>query len=171
MSEIGFGEPISFVAYPTSENMCQFRNVLIPTDFGRAAWNAVKFAINMCGEDQAMITLLHVYPSNSKFDSKSKRFKDEEQEEMNRIKREMKSFCEGLIKGKGLNIDSVILKGWVNEEILEFVKNHNFDLVIMGVNSNGFDNRPGSNIFKMIERVNAPLMIIPNSQAKVAVDA
>lgn len=151
--------------------MCQFRNLLIPTDFGPAAWNAVKFAINMCGDDQAMITLLHVYPSNAKFDSKTKNFRDDEQAEMNRIKKKMKLFSEELIKGVGLNIDSVILKGWVVEEILEFIKKNNFDLVIMGVNSNGFDNRPGSHISKMIEQASTPLMVIPNTRTKVAIDA
>ena len=52
--------------------------------------------------------------------------------------------------------------GWVDIEILDYINKNNFDLVIMGVNSNGLDNRPGSHISKIIEKANAPVLVIPN---------
>ncbi|XOV95385.1 MAG: universal stress protein [Bacteroidota bacterium] len=151
--------------------MYLFDKVLVPTDFGPAAWNAIKIAIDICRDGSSSITLLHIFPSSARFDKKTRRVKIEDNQEMERIKQKMKALCDELTKGKNLIIDSVILKGWVEEEILDFIKKNKFDLVVMGVNSNGLDNRPGSHITKMIERTSTPLMIIPNTLVKEAVNS
>lgn len=151
--------------------MYRFENLLVPTDFSPAAWNAIKIAIDISCDRSSTITLLHIYPSSARFDRKSKWIREEDSQEMGRIKQKMKSLCDELTKGKNLKIDSVILKGWVEEEIIDFIKNNEFDLVVMGVNSNGLDNRPGSHITKMIERTSTPLMIIPNTPVKEVVNS
>tara|TARA_B100000609_G_C17123304_1_gene386184 strand:- start:49 stop:504 length:456 start_codon:yes stop_codon:yes gene_type:complete len=142
--------------------MCPFKNVLIPTDFGPAAWNAVQFASEMCENHPTRITLLHIYPSRSKFDFRRKNISKEDQASIKSIDKEMKSLCAELKSERNLNLDSVIMGGWVDIEILDYINKNNFDLVIMGVNSNGLDNRPGSHISKIIEKANAPVLVIPN---------
>lgn len=123
----------------------------------------------MCGDKKASITLLHVYPASAKFDKRTKSLNSELDADLKRLEQRMTTFSEGLSKGKDLEIDSVILSGWVDEEILSFIHKNKFDLVIMGVNSNGLDNRPGSHITQMIEQTSTPLMVIPNTQGKTAI--
>ncbi len=146
--------------------MHHFKNLLVPTDFGPAAWNALNIAIEMCCEEESTITLLHIYPSSAKFGKKSRKSGQSDSDEMDRIRQRMISFCGELTNEKNLKIESVILRGWVEEEIIDFMKRNTFDLIVMGVNSNGLNNRPGSNITKMIENTGIPLMVIPNSHVK-----
>jgi len=150
--------------------MIQFKKILIPTDFSPAAWNAINMAINISCGKTASITLLHVYPANAKFDTRTKNHDSELNEDLKRLKQRMTTFSDELSKGKDLEIDSVILTGWVDEEILSFIQKNEFDLVIMGVNSNGLDNRPGSHITQMIEQTSTPLMVIPNNDIKSTVN-
>ncbi len=149
--------------------MFQIKRILIPTDFSPAAWNAMNMAISMCHKKSGSITLLHVFPAGAKFDKHIKNLNEELDADMDLTKQRMVSFSRELSRSKKLVIDSVILKGWVDEEILFFVQNNDFDLVIMGVNGNGMDNRPGSHITKMIEQTSTPLMVVPNNQTKSAV--
>jgi len=149
--------------------MIQFKRILIPTDFSPAAWNAINMAIDISCGKTASITLLHVYPASAKFDTRTKYLNSELNADLERLKKRMTTFSDELSKGKDLEIDSVILNGWVDEEILEYVQKNDFDLVIMGVNSNGLDNRPGSHITQMIEKTSTPLMVIPNNQTKTAI--
>ncbi|MEQ8337560.1 MAG: universal stress protein [Cyclobacteriaceae bacterium] len=148
--------------------MVQFKRILIPTDFSPAAWNAINMAIDMCCGEKASITLLHVYPSSAKFDNRTKSLDSELNSDLKGLEQRMTTFSRELSKGKDLEIDSVILSGWVDEEILSFIQKNDFDLVIMGINSNGLDNRPGSHITQMIEKTSTPLMVIPNNQTKTA---
>ncbi len=149
--------------------MIQFKRILIPTDFSPAAWNAINMAISICHDRDGSITLLHIYAANAKFDTQAKYSNEGLKTDMDRIKQRMVSFSKELSKSKKLEIDSVILKGWVDEEILFFIQNNDYDLVIMGVNGNGMDNRPGSHITKMIEQTSTPLMVIPNNQERPAI--
>lgn len=122
----------------------------------------------MCRDKKASITLLHVYPASAKFDTRTKYLNDDRNADLDRLKQRMTTFSDELSRGKDLEIDSVILSGWVDEEILSFIQKNEFDLVIMGVNSNGLDNRPGSHITQMIEKTSTPLMVIPNDHSKTA---
>ena len=75
----------------------------------------------------------------------------------------MQKMSDEISQEKGLEISSVVLSGKVESQLLTFVGEHQFDLVIMGVNSNGEDDNPGSHTLKIIEQSSTPLLIVPNS--------
>lgn len=149
--------------------MNNFRNLLVPTDFGPAAWNALNIAIEMCSDKKSKVTLLHIYPSSAKFSSRSNNNNHNDSPEMDRIRNKMMSISTELVNGRDIQIESVILRGWVEKEIIDFLEENSFDLIVMGVNSNGLNNRPGSHITKMIETTGTPLMVIPNTPVKEVV--
>lgn len=59
-------------------------------------------------------------------------------------------------------IRNVVLSGNVEETMMQFIKEHSFDLVIVGINSNGHDNEIGSHTVRVIRESGVPVMIVPN---------
>ncbi|MCP4457371.1 MAG: universal stress protein [Cytophagales bacterium] len=138
-----------------------FQTILIPTDFTPAAWKAMYVGVALGESHKSHLTLLHVYPNSDKF-SKEKLTKDIS-DELKKIKDNMEKMSKEIAQEKGLKISSVVLSGNVEEQLISFVKEHPTDLVIMGVNSNGDDNNPGSHTVEIIQQSSAPLLIVPNS--------
>ena len=64
------------------------------------------------------------------------------------------------------NVEHIVQPGNVENELLRFVRENDFDLVILGVNGNGQDNKPGKHAITMIEKGNAPMLVVPNSLVK-----
>lgn len=150
--------------------MHSFQNILIPTDFSQAAWNAVQMGLALADKKQSKLILLHVFPSAAKFGADKKTSREDEQL-LKSLQKQMDEFCLSLQKNSTVTIIPVILEGKVEKEILGYVEHNEFDVVILGVNSNGSDNLPGSHISQIIEHANAPVMVIPNhilSQEKIS---
>lgn len=59
-------------------------------------------------------------------------------------------------------IKNVVLSGNVEETMMQFIKDHKFDLVIVGINSNGHNNDIGSHTVRVIKESGVPVMIVPN---------
>lgn len=146
--------------------MYSFEKILIPTDFSPAAWNAVQLGLGLVESRSSQLTLLHVFPSSAKFDRRKAHLNDDDLKIIHSIKEQMDGFCLELGKNNRTKINAVILGGGVENEILKFVDKNRFDLIIMGVNSNGLDNQPGSHISNIIQKANAPVLVIPNKLVK-----
>lgn len=142
--------------------MQTFRNILIPTDFSHAAWNAVQLGLELADPDTTVITLLHVFPSGARFNRKKKQHDIEELDDFKGIKQQMDDLCADFSKDRKVTLQPVILVGSVEEEICEYIEDNDFDLVIMGVNSNGQDNEPGSHTSVIIARCCVPVLVVPN---------
>ncbi len=142
--------------------MQAFKNILIPTDFSQAAWNAVQLGSNLAKAGYSMITLLHVFPSSAKFDSRRGELDIQDLNAIDDIKLQMDSFCKDLHGQYQVNYHSVILGGAVHEEICQHIQENDFDLVIMGVNSNGVNNQPGSHTSEIIANCHSPVLVVPN---------
>jgi len=138
-----------------------FQTILIPSDFTPAAWKAMNVGIELGESHTSHLTLLHIYPITAKF-SKQKLAR-EITDEVDRIKSKMEKMSDEISNERGLKISTIVLSGNVEDQLLTFVKEHQFDLVIMGVNSNGENDTPGSHTLKIIEESSAPLLIVPNS--------
>lgn len=142
--------------------MQAFKNILIPTDFSSAAWNAVQLGANLAKSGYTEITLLHVFPSSARFDSRKGELDIQDLNAIDDIKLQMDVFCVDLHSQYKVVFHPVILGGAVQEEICQYIKENDFDLVIIGVNSNGVDNKPGSHTSEIIENSHTPVMVAPN---------
>lgn len=145
--------------------MQTFKNILIPTDFSHAAWNAVQLGLRLAVTDFAVITLLHVFPSTARFNSRKEQcLAQEELADFRVIKEQMDALCADFTKESQIQLQSVLLGGSVEEEIREYIRENDFDLVIMGVNSNGEDNEPGSHTSTIISNCEVPVLVVPNQK-------
>lgn len=136
-------------------------SILIPTDFSPASWKATQFGIELCrANDHAKISFLHVYPVSSKY------LKDDgkhvTQEKMQLMQNRMKQLSSELIEKAEELIDNVVLPGNVDEVMKEFIRENEFDLVIVGINSNGQNNDIGSHTVRIIKESEVPVLIVPN---------
>ncbi|WP_258099911.1 universal stress protein [Marinoscillum pacificum] len=143
--------------------MQAFKNILIPSDFSSAAWNAVHLGSSMAKEGFTEITLLHVFPSSAKFDSRKGELDLSDLDAIDEIKLQMDAFCMDLHSQYKVTYHPVILGGAVHEEICQHIRENDYDLVIIGVNSNGVDNRPGSHTSEIIANCHTPVLIAPNN--------
>lgn len=132
-----------------------FHQILIPTDFSLAAWHAVQLGLRLIAPENSRLTLLHVFPSGP-----SERSGDLEL--MEGLRKQMDDLCQTLERSQKKKIQPVILGGEVEGEVLKFIQANAFELIILGVNSNGVDNEPGSHISGIIAKANAPVMVMPN---------
>lgn len=151
--------------------MHSFTNILIPTDFSQAAWNAVQLGLSMVGSESSKITLLHVFPSQARFSKGKKELPAADQEQVKSLQNQMSEFCSVLQRSTKAQICPVILEGDVEPEILSFLALNSFEIVIMGVNSNGTDNTPGSHLSPIIQNANAPVLVIPNQLSLAQIPA
>lgn len=143
--------------------MSIFQNVLIPTDFSPAAWNAVKYAVELGTRHNSSLTLLHVFPPIGSFSALETSHGGSDYMSIDVLKNEMDSFIQSLNRSHELSIQSAIVGGEVTNQILTFIQQHDFDLVIIGVNSHGMDNYPGSHTADILQSSGHPVLVVPNA--------
>lgn len=136
-----------------------FRSILIPTDFSPAAWNAMLVGLELAKAYGSSLTLLHVFPTGNGNEEMSG-FKIEDQ--LNKVKANMEKIGKGLTEENHQRLTNVVVSGNVRQQLEEFVQKHNFDLVIMGSNSSGSHNTPGTHTMNMIEHSKTPILVVPN---------
>ncbi len=136
--------------------------ILIPTDFSPASWRATKMGLEIGNANNAEVSILHIYPLASKFVS------DKKQVELPIKLEEMKSKMDLLTKDFSdiplERVTNVVLPGNVEKTMLKFIRDHSFDLVIIGINSDGDTNEMGSHTVSIIERSGTPVLIVPNNE-------
>ncbi len=133
-----------------------FKSILVSTDFSPASWKAFKIGLSLRERYQSELYLLHIFPIEEPEISEDSILK------MNKVKRKMEMINSELA-GEKHHVTTVILPGQIENELLKFVKEQNFDLVIIGVNGNGEDNLPGSHTTTLLEKSTSPVLVIPNS--------
>ena len=75
----------------------------------------------------------------------------------------MNKLARDLIENPEEKINNVVLSGNVEETMLKFIDENEFDLVILGINGNGSDNNVGSHTLSVLEKCCTPVMVIPNN--------
>ncbi|MEQ8628696.1 universal stress protein [Ekhidna sp.] len=139
-------------------------SILIPTDFSPASWQAAQLGMELSKiYGDATISFLHIYPASSKYSLKNgpkatNSQLEEVEQRMNQLSQDMSGVADD-------RIQNVVLSGNVEELMMQFIKEHNFDLVIVGINSNGHDNEIGSHTVRVIKESGIPVMIVPNRAA------
>ncbi len=130
------------------------KNILVPTDFSPASWEATLYAIDLCHKHQAKMTLLHVVPG--KIGDTSGQVKHMSQKLNTLTKSLNTNESNDLISG-------VTRTGMVVNEILNHLQEAEYDVVIMGVNGNGGMNKDlGKHARKIIESAVVPVRLVPN---------
>lgn len=141
--------------------MAVIDQILIPTDFSPAAWQATKIGMELASANNAELNILHIIPTVSRFsDDKTLQQLPEKLEE---VKSRMNELSRGLVEESQISIENFVLPGNVAQTMLEFIKEHTYDLVILGVNSHGAGNDLGSHATLVIEKCNVPVLIVPNN--------
>ncbi len=122
----------------------------------------MQVGIDLGNKYGASISLLHVFPVATGYLAEENSALEYE-EKLNNVKRNMEKITRELAEENKQSITNEVISGNVNEALLEFVEAHEFDLVIMGVNSNGSDNAPGSHTTRLIEKSSTPILVVPNN--------
>ena len=135
--------------------------ILIPTDFSPAAWHATKMGMELAQVNNAQLNILHIIPTASRFSNdKSLRHLPEK---LHEVELRMNELSRGLSEENHVHIQNFVLPGNVAQTMLEFIRERNYDLVILGVNSHGASNDLGSHASLVIEKCNVPVLIVPNN--------
>ncbi len=130
------------------------------TDFSPASWNAIQMGLEMTRDNDAKLSILHVYPLTSRFLDEKKQ--SELSPKLQEVRFRMNQLTEKVFDKLTDKIENVVLSGNVEETMLQFIREHDFDLVIIGINSNGCDNEVGSHTLSLLRKSNIPVMIVPN---------
>jgi len=134
--------------------------ILIPTDFSPAAWQATKMGMRLAEQNNAKLNFLHVVPTVSRYSSDRKH--QHMPEQIEEVRERMNDLSQNLSVEASISIQNHVLPGNVADTMMEFIKDNHYDLVILGVNSHGTDNGLGSHTAMVIEKCGVPVMIVPN---------
>lgn len=139
-------------------------SILIPTDFSPASWHATQFGLEFSRlYTDAKLSFLHVYPVSSKQLKVGNQSVTTERMEL--MKNRMNQLAHDLSEKSEELISNVVLPGNVDEVMIQFIQDNDFDLVIVGINGNGQNNDIGSHTIHVIRESGVPVMIVPNKPA------
>ena len=99
---------------------------------------------------QARVSILHIYPQSPLLES------SEHISTMEEVKAQMNHLAMSLTDDADQVIDNVVLSGNVADKMLQFIHENDFDLVIVGINSNGKNNEIGSRTARVIKESDVP---------------
>ena len=144
---------------------------MVSSDFSPASWKAFQVGIGLRQKYGANLSVVHVYPTedDSNVSSDLKRRISNIKNSMDKMSAEFNgndfSGGKGQSSGKPqpTKIQNIVIPGNIDKELLKFVKDEKFDLVIMGINGNGEDSLPGSHTSIMLEKSTSPVLVIPNN--------
>ncbi len=148
--------------------MFQFSHILVPTDFGPAAWQAVKAGIAMAKTLSAELHLVHIYPHHKE------RLSESEKQNLEKLRVKMERLTRELSDSHNLTITCDLLHGNFLKVLKKYTANHKTDLIMIGTNSSNVDNHMGSHTRMIIENLTCPVMVVPvtvNSETPLVADS
>ena len=107
----------------------------------------------------AKVSVLHVYPIAPSHQTMPQELFDQ----LDKVRTNMGTIINDLTEDKKMETTNIVIAGNVRDTLLDFVNRHDFDLVIMGVNSHGTDNTPGTHTLSVIEQSISPVLVVPNN--------
>ncbi|SKB84584.1 Nucleotide-binding universal stress protein, UspA family [Salegentibacter holothuriorum] len=137
--------------------------ILVPTDFSESANNASEFAIQMAKTLQFPVRFLHSVPTPvdwGKLNLQDEKKYPETKERINNTTDQLKKWEKKAIK-KGVEADYSLIFNTAMDELVNFVKPENYELVVMGTHgAKGFEKIMGSNTQKLIRHSKVPVIAI-----------
>ncbi len=141
-------------------------SVLVPTDFSKNAYHALKYAVSMVNGKSIHVILLNTYqllPSTSEMfisidDILQKNSENGLRNEMETVKKEFPN--------KDFTYDLISLSGSLKFGIKQVIKDQNVDLVMMGTcGATGLEKLfIGSNASDIIKSIGKPVVILPDEE-------
>ncbi|HKU38266.1 MAG TPA: universal stress protein [Polyangiales bacterium] len=114
--------------------MKPIQRILVPTDFSAHSTEALRFAADLARRYEASLDLLHVFQTTTH--ALPEGYVLPSAEELERI---VQAFQQSLDAAKrtaiecgASNVETVLLQGWISEEIPRFAKERGCDLIVMG---------------------------------------
>lgn len=148
----------------------QFRKILVPVDFSSASRLGVDYALGFAQEFRASVVLFHsvfvpVYVLGHEYTARevSKLIADQEQyagAEMEKLARE--------VSGKGPKVKTQVAFGSPVEQISDYVKKENVDLIITSTHGRSGLQRLiiGSTAEHIVRHAACPVLVVPNRLAR-----
>lgn len=150
--------------------MYLYKNILLPTDFSKGSEEAFEHAKDIAKSMGAKIHLLHViqpvvYPTGIELAHESLINLEGELEKvgyqnLNKVSKRLKDL--------GIESESTILMGKPSEQIMEYAKKFNIDLVVIATHgSSGLEHFLfGSTTEKVIRKVKCPVLVVHFKEEK-----
>jgi len=147
-------------------------NILVPTDFSDASFNAISYAAFLANIFDANLLLLHVYPNTAAFQEQFGAMVYQTGDELEASNEKfLKKQIEGIARRFTVKINNLVLKGNPIYLIREVEKKYQPDIIIMGMKGKGESNSVfGSTTTAMIDNTSVPLLVIPKNVTYQTID-
>lgn len=136
------------------------KKILVPTDFSKAAFNALEYAVNLSKKLNAEIILLNAYavPNASVMIDLTDVLKQDSMNELAKVKRKITSLH------PDLKIETMDFNGDLTSSVKYCSEKYDIDFVVMGTTgATGLkETFIGSNTATLIQEINIPLIAIPS---------
>ncbi|MBT1703736.1 universal stress protein [Chryseosolibacter indicus] len=143
------------------------KKILVPCDFSKPAINAFRFALDLASQSKGSIELLHVVELPVMHDTVLMPVLNFEEELLKELKEKSEGeFSKIITKYNKDNVKATfnVVFGAPSLQIIDYIKNNNIDLVIMG--SHGASGLReifvGSNAEKIVRHSPVPVLVIKN---------
>ncbi|MFN4082985.1 MAG: universal stress protein [Bacteroidia bacterium] len=139
-------------------------NILVPTDFSKASYNALHYAIGLCTKAKANLQVIHI---NHVALVDASMPAETYQMFVNEIEQSAKENFEKLeneiLKSCGVPYSMHTRYGFVGDEVCNFAENNNIDLVVMGTTgaSGITELLIGSNAATVVGKCEVPVLVVP----------
>jgi len=156
----------------------EIKKILYTTDLSPNSAYAFRYAINSAKKHDATIIILHVVEEIAPFfqEERLKMISEKKiNEAMDRIKNQLKIFCDRELKDDPEFADRVVsievCQGYPPEEILKKADELNCDVIVMGTHGKGVIRHSflGSAAQKVLRRVRKPVFIVPLPEGEIDV--
>jgi len=133
------------------------KTFLVPTDFSDNAENALFYAVELAKREQAKIILFNAYTISDE-DLAGQTLKAHKRSE-----ERLKSLGTKIEHAGGVEYECISKQGAAVKQILDFIKNVNVDLVIMGTKGESNFSKVifGSNTAHIVEKSACPVIAVP----------
>jgi nucleotide-binding universal stress UspA family protein len=138
------------------------KTFLVPTDFSPAGLNAAEYAAQLAGQFQARLILFHAYMMPTPVSEVP--YVMATVEELHKENEEELGKLAGFIQQRyKVESERIVRIGVPSDEIRALVRDHNVDLVIMGIKgAGGLDKIIGSTTINSIRKIKTPVLVVPH---------
>lgn len=139
-----------------------YDRILVPTDGSDAALAAASEAIDLATEVGAALHVVYVIDESASNLFVSTKTVNEAIEEMSTAGGEAVADIESMAADAGLTVDTDVVRGMhVDEAIVDYVRNHDIDLVVMGTfGRRGVEHLLGSTTERVLARSSVPVLSV-----------
>ncbi len=138
------------------------KKFLVPTDFSEKANNAISYAVELAQHMNAAVSLfncVHVPVLTGDGAMVSTPFDEMEKESTASLTKMKKKL---LNKFPNVFINTVVKVGFSADEIVDYTRENNFDLIVMGITGSGkIDQFFGSTAIAVSKKSQVPVLIVP----------